>query len=370
MERLKYYLYYLDSTFLGTAIIIRIVVLVVLILLFLYLISFFRLFIINNVINTNKFNDLKFQRKYGEKVREIVLSPTNMDTEEIKEKIHFNNNDIKKRWQKESLTKVMLLTKSDVAKKKKEINTNNYNEILNIFQLKYYWENEIATGKTRRKMRSLRKLEELSAEVVSGTITSLCHHRNQHLRKMARSEYVKFGEQDAFKYMEEEDFDQKFNRLDEIKLHDCLKQKSNKQGLPLLAQWVQNSKNEDYKCFLIREIAYFNQYESGPYLLDIFSETTSHKVQAEIARTLGLMKCEKALPLFTSQYKIHRLSTQANIVEAIGNIGEKDSIDFLLTVYEEAYNDDLKQKALEAIQKCGYKKSIFNEKLESVQYQK
>ncbi|WP_298653518.1 HEAT repeat domain-containing protein [uncultured Proteiniphilum sp.] len=356
MDRIKFYFYYLDSQFEGFAPIIRITVFVVMLLLFLYLLSLSRLFLINRGISKRRRRRKEIRNKYENGIRDVICSRVNLDAEDISNRINLHKSDNKHKWQKEMFTKLLLSIKE---KDREKINLNNYNEILYLLRLENYWENEISTGRTGRKIRGIRKIEELTTEVVSGIVAPLLYHRNENLRKLARSEFIKFEEQDAFRFLEEEDFDRKFNRLDEIRLHSSIKQKSQEQALPLLAQWVQNAQNIDFKCFLIREIAYFKQEESAPYLLEIFKGSRDSSVQAEIVKALGILQYEGALPVFTSQFKLYKLSIQYNIVDAIGRIGKEESLPFLFDIYDDAYNNEMKLKVLEAIQKCRDKDNIL-----------
>lgn len=227
-----------------------------------------------------------------------------------------------------------------------------------LLQLENYWEKEIASGRTRRKMQGIRILDELTTDVISGVFAPLLYHRNDDLRKIARSEFVKFEEQDAFRFFEDEDFDNNFNRLDEIRLHSSFKQKHDEGDLPLLSQWIQNVNNVEVKCFLIREIAFFNQVGSASHLLEIFKSTGDSKIQTEIARTLGILKYEDALPVFTSQFQFYKMSVQYAIVDAIGQIGKKENLPFLEGIYGSAHNEKMKIKIEEAIQQCNGQNNI------------
>ncbi len=369
METIKFYLNYLDSHFTGYAPVIRITLFVVMFLLILYLSSLIRLLIINR---QNKKRDKRWKeinRKYHDQLKDILFSQKDLSQIEIENKLSLQERDIKKRWQKEMFTNLLLSIKGNgtsTGDTKTKFNIDNFNEVLTMLKIEAFWINEISSGGTGRKKRGLRKLEELTNDVSSSIVASLLHHRNHNLRKLSRSEYIKFVSDDAFKFMEK-DFDHKFNRLDEIRIHDALKRKSIENELPLFTRWIKHTKNEDYKCFLIGEVAYFKQHNSVPFLLQLFKETDRANVRAEIAKTLGILQCEEALPVFIEEYAFSKLFVQNNIIVAIGNIGKKESLPFLHQLHDVAYNEEMRIKIKEALQKCGEQNNIYLKELQTAQ---
>lgn len=357
METIKFYFYFLDSQFTGFAPIIRITVFIVMLLILMYIISLIRLFITNKriQIRNRRWNNVK--KHYESKLRKIFFSTTNFDSDKIKTQIGLNKTNIKFKWQKELLTDLFLSIKREENTNNK-INIENYNTALALFDLETHWIKEISVGNLQRRLQGLRKLEKLTNDVSGGIIAPLLHHRNEDLRKLARSEYIKFDSSDIFKFLEEEDFDKKFNRLDEIRIHDSLKKKSQEYQLPLFNQWIKNTGSINYKCFLIRETGYFNQLESAPFLLDLFQQTDDTKVKTEIANTLGVMKYKDALPVFYSNFRLSRLAVQNAIITAIGMIGKKESVPFLTDSYKLAYNDETRNNIMESIRRCGGKTNI------------
>lgn len=322
-----------------------------------YIISLIRLFITNKriQIRNRRWNNVK--KHYESKLRKIFFSTTNFDSDKIKTQIGLNKTNIKFKWQKELLTDLFLSIKREENTNNK-INIENYNTALALFDLETHWIKEISVGNLQRRLQGLRKLEKLTNDVSGGIIAPLLHHRNEDLRKLARSEYIKFDSSDIFKFLEEEDFDKKFNRLDEIRIHDSLKKKSQEYQLPLFNQWIKNTGSINYKCFLIRETGYFNQLESAPFLLDLFQQTDDTKVKTEIANTLGVMKYKDALPVFYSNFRLSRLAVQNAIITAIGMIGKKESVPFLTDSYKLAYNDETRNNIMESIRRCGGKTNI------------
>lgn len=372
MDTLKFYFYYIDSIFTGFSPIIRLTVLAVMLLGFLYITFLLRLFIVQNKIRRKRRRWEEFKETYREKINRIVYAPYQMDQEEIENEMSVPMNYFKKRWQKENFSKLILTIKSEKEEGKQEketlsLNENNYELLLSLFQIDIYWLKELSTKNIRRKKRALRYLDELGYNQISSYLTPLLQHKNEELRKLARSVFVKFDSHDPYKFMEE-NFDKKFNRLDEIRVHDALIQKSKEHKLPLLTHWMQEAKNIDYRCFLIREIAIFKQYESIPYLLDLFKKSKNNREKAEIVDTVGALEYKEALPFFISEYALSPKMVQLSIVKAIGAMGEREHISFLHQEYQGSYNNELQEEIKTAIHKLQEKdknqetkeKSIFD----------
>lgn len=354
MDTLKFYFYYFDSLFTGFAPIIRITVFAVMLLSLLYITFLFRLFIIQNKIKRKKKRWEHLKQTYRQKINRIIYAPYNMDQEEIAEEMGIRINTFKKRWQKENLSKLILYVKNEEEKNKEKdissLNDNNYRTLLDLFRINKYWLKELSNRNIRRKKKALRMLDELSYTQISSYLTPLLQHKDEELRKLSRSVFVKFDSHDPYKFMEE-NFDKKFNRLDEIRVHDALIQKSKEHKLPLLTHWMQEAQNIAYRCFLIKEIAIFKQYDSIPYLLALFKKSKDNKEKAEIVNTIGALNHTEALPFFISEYALNPKVVQLSIIKAIGILGERENIPFLHKEYKESYNNELQEEIAKAIRR-------------------
>ena len=322
MDIIKFYFDYIDSQFYGFSPIIRLTAFVVVLLIILYVLSLLRLLFINRGIRKRNKSWKNIKERFEVDLRNIFYSSKTLYIEE--------------------LTDLFILLKNEETQTN-PLNRENYEGALVLFALEKHWIKEISSNKLERIKQALNILKDLVGEVSAGTVAPLLYHRNKNIRKLARSEYIKYESEDVFRFMEEENFDKNFNRLDEIRIHASLKQKSLEHPLPLFNRWIKNTTNDNYKCFLIREVGFFNQIKSAPFLLDIFRETENHKIKAEIANTFGVLKYEEALPELYSQFYSSRLVVQNSIINAIGMIRKKESLDFLKSIYRnDAYNEEMK----------------------------
>lgn len=350
---MNYFIYYLESIFAGYSPMIRITVYVVFILLALYLTALLSFGVIAFKRKRQQKRKEEIQKKYEENLNEIFYTTENLDFETIVEKLDPNAKDIKHKWFKEIITDIIIdLKRADT--KDNKLNIGNYNSVLVLFDLEEFWSKEISARATSRKATALRKLESLTNELSGSVVSSLLYHSDNALRKLARSEFIKFESDNAYRFMEEAGFDKDLNRFDAIRIHDSLKTIHDQQGyLPQLTQWIKNTSNDKYKCFVIREIGFFSQKESAPCLMDMLYESNSVDVRREIVNTLGVLRYEPALPLLVSEFSSSDVQTQNRIIIAIGNIGKKESISFLEKIYPYAYNGEIENNIIESIIKCG-----------------
>ncbi len=133
---------------------------------------------------------------------------------------------------------------------------------------------------------------------------------------------------DAFKFLEN-NFDKDFNALDAVRLHDSLKERDAIRPLPLLTKWLKNSDNQDFQTFIIREIGYFNQRETAPFLTQMFKTSNSDLVKSEISNTLGILNYEEAVDELAEEYPYNNTVVQEAIIDMMGKIKSKESFEFL-----------------------------------------
>lgn len=220
-----------------------------------------------------------------------------------------------------------------------KLNLNNYRSTLKVLMLPEFWEGQLTSGARRSQGEALRNLEYMSDDALSSTISKQATAGRKNIRKHAKSIFIRFDSYDAFKFLED-DFDRDFNALDEVRLHNSLKEKAKTRELPNLIRWVVNAKNNEYKAFLIKEIGYFNQKDNAPQLLEIFRETDSYIVKSEIIRTLGLLDYKPAIPHFIREYDYSHQKVQDEIIEAMGLMGGTEALEFLEKIYYQTHNKE------------------------------
>lgn len=362
IDTIKYYFYYLDSIFIGYAPIIRATMFMVYLLFTIYFSAIVSLLFIQRKRKNKIKRYDRYKKSYESNLREVIFSENDIKREDIISKIDIPIKDNKKKWQKEVLTKLVLFI-ADIYNQSnhtQEMNLNNYSETVSILELESYWLKQLSSSRLKRKKRAVRKLDDLTGSIVTGNLARLTNTPNPFLRKLARIEFIKSKGDDAYKFLKE-GFDPSFNNFDAIRIHNALKEKSQNERLPLMISWVKNTKNEDFIIFLIKEIGFFEQSESAPYLLEMFKESESQRKKAEIVRSLTKIKYEPALDIINNKFMLASSILQDSIINAMGVMGNKKTISTLKEYQEIVHTNKSKEEIKKAIKLIKDKYNINSE---------
>ncbi|NDW18488.1 HEAT repeat domain-containing protein [Dysgonomonas sp. 216] len=332
---LEYYLYYLYYSYLGFPFVIRVAILAITIFTPIYLFAVFKLL----QLRTNFYQKRRLQKKHGnnylEKARNIIVSERMYNIDEISEELNCKVNNLKDK-EKRILTNNIL----KIHDSERYVNLKNYRMVIEFFDLRNFWERKLKYGSLALRQKALRKLDDLDIEIPGSIITSLTYNRNQYLRKRARSSYMYFSKHSPFKFLDE-DFDKTFNNWDKIEIHRMLQRRSH-EGLPNLTQWIKNSDNLAFKCFLIDEIKHFKQTDCCPFILQLLDTSTDINFWKHCIDALGELKHQEAEEYLIKDYAIQPQYIQDCIVNAVGNLNSGKALDFLRSAYHSAHNDESK----------------------------
>lgn len=333
MDTIKFYLYYLDSIFIGYPFIIRTTVILVMLLVTLYVIATLKILITERTRNKNLKRQEKISETYKSKLISVLLTDKDMSFYEVKDILNPNDNAFKN-WEKKYLTYLIVDIKDNPA-----LNENNYKHVLEIFPVTDFWEKKIQQDDVSENKNALRTLDQIKEGISGSFFTKKINSNDATLRKHIKSEYLKYASNDAFKFLEN-NFDKDFNALDAVRLHDSLKERDAIRPLPLLTKWLKNSDNQDFQTFIIREIGYFNQRETAPFLIEMFKKSNSDLVKSEISNTLGVLNYEEAVDELAEEYPYNNTVVQESIIDMMGNIKSKNSFEFLKKIYPETQNGE------------------------------
>ena len=350
MDTIKFYLYYLDSIFSGYPFIIRTTVFLVMLLVTLYVIAILRILIRERTRNKDLKRQEKISETYKSKLISVLLTDKDMSFYEVKDILNPNDNDFKN-WEKKYLTYLIIGIKNNPA-----FNKNNYKHVLGIFPVTSFWEKKILQNDVSENKNALRILDQIKEGVSGSFFTKKINSNDATLRKHIKSKYLKYASNDAFKFLEN-NFDKDFNALDAVRLHDSLKERNAIRPLPLLTKWLKNSDNQDFQTFIIREIGYFNQRETAPFLIQMFKTSNSDLVKSEISNTLGVLNYEEAVDELAEEYHYKNTVVQESIIDMMGNIKSKNSFEFLKKIYPETENGDTMIKIIKNMYKIDKQKT-------------
>lgn len=247
-----------------------------------------------------------------------------------------------------------------------KLNTQNYKEVLNVLRLPEYWEDRLRNKKTTCNAQTLRVLDQLGDNISGTAVSHKLYSNNNSIRKHAKSVFMKFSSSNAFRFLEN-DFDDDFNSLDEVRIHTSLRNKAKIEPLPLLIKWVNLAKNEKYKAFLIREIGYFKQNDSAPRLIEMYLDNDSIIIRKQLVETLAKLKSRDAVSVFINDFEFNEQTVQNSIIDALGSIGGKEAVDFLDTLYHHSLNKESLVRILNQIYLADSQGTIYTKIKENAQ---
>lgn len=221
-----------------------------------------------------------------------------------------------------------------------KLNTENYKEVLKVLRLPEYWEDRLSKKNEKSNANTLRILDSLGDNISGSAVAHKLSTSDKNVRKHAKSVFMNFNSNNAYKFLEN-DFDDDFNSLDEVRIHTALCKRQQVETLPPLIRWVALAKNQKYKAFLIKEVGFFKQDDSIPRLIEIYVETDNGVIKRQIVETLGVLKANEAVDLLSSDYQFSELEVQFAIIKALGDIGCSKCLTFLDQIYHKTTNKEL-----------------------------
>lgn len=342
---IEYYLYYFYYTFWGFPFIIRVAVLVITVFIPLFCLLIFLFAKIRKNYSANDQLKRSIRDRYEDRIFHIMTTKEVYSHNTIHEIMRCNVGKLSGK-KKNAFTKTVL----NIYSNEKNINEYNYRNLINYLELQQYWEKKLKTGTIISRLRALRKLDDFNIEMTGVVIASLTNNRNTFLRKRARSYYLHLSKNSPYKFLNE-DFDRTFNNWDKIELHNVLMEKAD-EGIPNLTQWIKNSNNSEFKCFLVDEIKYLNQKEGCLYLLEII-DTPDIELRKHCVEALGDLKCKAAEEKLIKSYTQQPLIIQQSIIKTVRKLYTGEALAFLEEAYLTAHDSDTKMIALYAIYNYG-----------------
>ncbi len=349
----EYYVYYLFYTFLGYPIIIRMAVFSVFVCLIFFVIAFIKILTFGRRYNQKEKLKKRIDDRYGEGIEKIMKAENKYSLSDINDELKSNVRTLKKK-EKLAITNRLLKARDEIENH----NPFNYKALIDYFELLDYWERQLKTTAVFPRQRALRKLEDLGLEAPGSVISTLLYHRDRYLRKRAHAAYMRFSKNDPYKFFDS-DFDKTFNDWDRVEIHEALLLRQ-KEGLPSFIQWVENSKNVRFQCFLIDEIAFFNQQDGAPFLLNVAKkhvlDLRRHSIDC-----LGNLKYEEAEKPLIEDYMTQPRVIQKHIVSTTGKLNTGEALPFLELAYRNSHDTENGIVILRAIYNYGEKgRLLFN----------
>lgn len=344
----EYYVYYLYYTFLGFPLVVRFAICAIC----LYAPFFIYTLIVLNRTRSRFYKEnrlrAKLGEKYADKIKEIATSDKEHGFEDIGILLDCNVNRLSAN-EKKVLSD--LLSKLRETLPEKELNRDNYEKLIDYFELRQYWGKKLKYGNLLARQTALRKLDDLDIEIPGSVISALTYNRNPYLRKRARNSFMYYSRSSPYKFFNE-NFDHTFNQWDKIEVHRTLWRRKDK-NIPQFNHWIKNSTNVPFQCFLVDQICFFNQKESIPYLAEVVLNNEDSDLKESCIKALQEMDYADIEEELLKDYVLQPESVQKAIIEAIGKLNTGKHLQFLKEAYYNTHSAELSKIILQTIYNYG-----------------
>lgn len=340
METFNYYYYYLSSSFAGFPLVVKIAVFLITIMGIFYLMSWIRIGAMAYHTNRETKRE-KYIKSLRDRMLVVLRNQRAMTEDEILSEL-----DIKppiKNWMKEYISKLLV---EEIEHP--ETNETNLKTTFQAIRIPEYWESQMESADVSRKWKSIRMLDNMSNYAAPAVISKKANSEKKDLGNYAKSVFAKFDSHNAFRFLEEES-DHQFTQLDKMRIHNSLKKRPAEEVLPHLITTAINTSNDEYRTFLIHEIGMRGISTGMEPILELYKVSKNSGVKAQIVQTLSLLNYTPAIPIFIKDYSFSKLNVQKEIIEGLGCMGSKETLEFLEKAYFQTNNKEMLVKILRNI---------------------
>ncbi len=345
-----YYLYYIYYSFLGMPFIIRVSIVSLSVFVPLYFLCAY--VYIRRIRRENRIKNIdeELERNYRDTLQMILTSKKTLlpgDFDQLLPQKLKKINAVKM----ERFSRLI----SSICKENEDVYVNyeNNKTLLDLLGIRQFWEKKLKHGSAMQKRNSLLRLDNLNIRVSGAVLTDLTYNRNLFLRKRSRSSFLNFTHSNPYKFLEE-GFDENLNDWDKIELHHILERQSNKRSLPNLASLILRSEDLKFQCFLVDEIAFFNQKENIPTLIQLIKDSkTDSLLLKHCINALSDMQYKEIEPELIKLYPMQHQYVQQAIIDAVSKLKTRMALPFLIESFNNAVDNERKILVLSAIYNYG-----------------
>jgi hypothetical protein len=358
IEYYWYLLYSLYYEFLEYPPMVRVCSLVLTTLFLIIPISCVALLIRNQLILRRQRKLEKARKTYLEVFRKILTDPEDLTPDRVREMIaEKRNKSAETKFTNDELELLTQILKEKVQDyTRKNINRNNYQQILNVLNVATWLEDTIEKKGIKKCIEAFNLAQVLDCPLRGSVSARFAYHKNLHLRKLARITYMLTNKEEPFRYIEGEHGYTYMNSDGPI-LHDILAYRhDNGLMMPNFIEWIKlDQPTNKLRLFSITEIEFFKKQEEYDELYTYMLETSDPIVKGTAIRALGKVgykRVEQDLyDIFQSAQGFLRICIIAclNDLEVRG----ANIVNFYKRAYEKSRRENEAMTTLNALYNCG-----------------
>ncbi len=308
-----------------------------------YIYKLITFLVFSDVVRRTKKSLNRIYSLFADKFSDLLSRPDELDFNAVKTYLNLPEKAYEPK-EIHTITNLLLNAREDVF----NYNFHNFQMIMEVFDLRAFWETELESKTPARLSRAILKLSALGVSGISeASLNAITNSRNKPLRRLARSAYVFLTDNTPFRFFSD-DFDQGLTPWDKIFLHDMLVKRPYEK-LPSFIQWYRSSQQKEMRIFLVNEIKFFNQDYALPYLWEEFNKTEDEEIRNAILETLGDLRYAEVENELMQEYPTLTESVQRHVIEAILHFRSGQAMPFFQNAYNVAISVDSKLQIANAI---------------------
>jgi len=230
----------------------------------------------------------------------------------------------------------------------------NLHNLIDLFSLREFLENEASLGNVYHKCDALEMLRTFKLYISPWVINKQLNSKNKYVQRLAMYSSIMSSADSDLDYFETSFFDDNCCIHDEIELGYVL-QRRRKNGLklPNLASWAAHQKKPNTKCVFVRLMRRFDQREYCFQLETLFRNSEHKKLIEEISRTWGYLYYDKSEPLLTESLLMQPDDTKVAIMHALTRMATGKSLNVLVEEFQVSTNPHVRFEALRCLYNYG-----------------
>ncbi|MCR4765092.1 MAG: hypothetical protein K5856_02825 [Bacteroidaceae bacterium] len=236
----------------------------------------------------------------------------------------------------------------------REGRNNNLNQILDIFAIQKFLEDNVNYGNAWNKVSAINMLRTFKLYISPWVINKLLENKRKRIRRLAMYSSVRGGSENDLEVFESDFYEKNNCIFDEITIgYELQRRKKNGMRLPNLALWTTRFESPEIKCMLVRMMRRFEQKEFCSQLRPMFDATHHKKLVEEICRTWGYLQYKESEDIMANAYSLQSDDTKVAIMHAIARLRSGKMSKAFVYSYENSRNPHVRFEALRCLYNYG-----------------
>jgi hypothetical protein len=315
--------------------------------------------IVRNYLISRRQNKLDNARKiYLETFRKILTDPEDLMPERVREMIaEKRKKSVDAKFTNEELNLFAQILKEKVQDyNRKNINRNNYQQILYVLNMSAWLEDIIEKKGVKRSIEAFNLAQVLDCPLRGSVSARFAYHKDPYLRKVARITYMLTNKEEPFRYIEGE-HNYTYVESDGPILHDILAYRfDNGLMMPNFIEWIKlDQPTNKFRLFCMTEILIFKREEEYDDLYEYMLKSNDSQVKGYAIRVLGKVGYKKVEQDLYDMLHSAQGILKISIIACLNDLAVRGArvVELYKSIYAKSRRENEAMTTLNALYNCG-----------------